>query len=104
MAEGSGFILLLPKGRKAVFNRLFSHEFHFGDDEFHFGDELLPLRDISTRIRGGTLPRELVRPQINIQLDFDIPPFPAASPETKQVACRIVGKKLDNSLAKLFVM
>jgi len=77
VTEGSGFILLLPKGRKAVFNRLFSHEFHFGDDEFHFGEELF-----------------------NIQLDFDIPPFPAASPDAKQVACRIVGKKLGRQLGK----
>ena len=85
--RGEWIHFVTAKGQKGCFQQA---DF----TRFPFGDELLPLRDISTQIRGGTLPRELVRPRINIQLVFDIPPFPAACPNAKQVAPRIVGKKL----------
>jgi len=91
--RGEWIHFVTAKGQKGCFQQaVFTR--------FPFGDELLPLRDISTRIRGGNLPRDLVRPRINIQLDFDMPPFPAASLEAKQVARRVVGKKLGRQLAK----
>ena len=88
--QGEWIHFVTAKGQKGCFQQaVFTR--------FPFGDELLPLWDISTQIQGSTLPVELVRPWINLQVDFDIPPFPPASPEAKP-------RNLDADLAILFDM